>query len=84
MPKVEAPGYPGHPPPLSNAVVKLWHYSQVKKWGKPTSQRPFIAKGNAQQFSHDMCREVGSWFGLCVPLALGLSFENSELNCSTA
>ena len=23
-------------------------------------------------------------FGVCVPLALSLSFENSELNCSTA
>ena len=23
MPKVEAPGHPGHPPPLSNAVVKM-------------------------------------------------------------
>ena len=23
MPKVEAPGHPGHPPPLSDAVVKL-------------------------------------------------------------
>ena len=22
MPKVEAPGHPGHPPPLSDAVVK--------------------------------------------------------------
>ena len=24
MPKVEAPGHPGHPPPLSDAVVKSW------------------------------------------------------------
>ena len=23
MPKVEAPGHPGHPPPLNDAVVKV-------------------------------------------------------------
>ena len=28
--------------------------------------------------------EGGSWVGVCVPLALSLSFENGELNCSTA
>ena len=28
--------------------------------------------------------EGGSWVGVCVPLALSFSFENSELNCSTA
>ena len=38
----------------------------------------------AQQFSHDMRGEGGSWIGVCVPLGLGLSFENSELTCSTA
>ena len=26
MPKVEAPGHPGHPPPLSDAVVKSAYY----------------------------------------------------------
>ena len=25
MPKVEAPGHPGHPPPLSDAVFKGWN-----------------------------------------------------------
>ena len=28
--------------------------------------------------------EGGSWVGVCAPLALSLSFENSELNCCTA
>ena len=28
--------------------------------------------------------EGGSWVGVCVPLALSLSFENRELNFSTA
>ena len=26
-----------------------------------------------------MCGEGGSWVGVCVPLALSLSFENSEI-----
>ena len=39
----------------------------------------------AWQFSHHIRREVGSWVGVCVPLALSLSYQkNSELNCSTA
>ena len=29
-----------------------------------------------------MLGERGSWVGVCVPLTLSLSFENSELNCS--
>ena len=28
-------------------------------------------------------REVGSWVGVCVPLALSLSYENGELKRST-
>ena len=26
MPKVEAPGHPGHPPPISNAVVNTYTF----------------------------------------------------------
>ena len=36
------------------------------------------------QFSQDMRGRVGSWVGVCVPLALSLSFESSEPNFSTA
>ena len=41
--------------------------------------------GTARQFSNDIRGEGGSWVNVCVPaLALSLSFENSELNRSTA
>ena len=36
------------------------------------------------QFSQDMRGRVGSLVGVCVPLALSLSFESSEPNFSTA
>lgn len=41
--------------------------------------------GTERQFSNDRRGEGGSWVDVCVPaFALSLSFENSELNRSTA
>ena len=42
-----------------------------------------LLAGNCTAVPHDMHEEGGSWVGVCVPLALSLSFENSELNCPT-
>ena len=39
--------------------------------------------GTARQFSHDMRGEGGSWVWCMFAPCFNLSFENSELNCST-
>ena len=65
--------------------------------GRTVSQRPFTAespnKGKTVVYGCHclgdmtmcMCEVLARpWVGVCVPLTLSLSFENSELNCSTA
>ena len=73
-----------------------WHSCGSETGENPSIKNPFLpvpAPHNtcgrcwletAQQFSHDMRGEGGSWVWCkCAP-CFNLSFENSELNCSTA
>ena len=61
---------PGYP---RGGVLPYMAYKGMCRW-----------TGYGMQFSNDMRGEGGSWVGICVPLASSLSFENSELNGSTA
>ena len=77
----------------SGSHRQLFHH-RVKEQRKPLC---LIVVGSAKHsFKHQLHttgpqhgsfptthREVGSWVGVCVPLALRLSYENGELKSST-
>ena len=76
-----------------------WHSRRSVSGENPCIKDPFLLRrevpaphntcgscwlGTAPQFSHDVRGEGGSWaWCMCAP-CVNWSFENSELNCSTA